>query len=136
MKEHAVYMQRCLELAAMAAAEGESPVGSVIVKEGRVLGEAFEKSRQLKDITRHAEVLAIMNAVEEHGSCEGAVLYTNAEPCILCSYVIRHHKIAAVVFSQYSGELGGAGSRYPILTAEDINAWSKPPQVIVYNENS
>ena len=47
------YMDRCLELAALAAAEGESPVGSVIVKDGQIIGEAYEKSRQLKDITRH-----------------------------------------------------------------------------------
>lgn len=135
MNEHHPYMQRCLELAAMAAAEGESPVGSVLVKDGIVLGEAFERSRQLKDITRHAEVLAIMDAVQKHGSCEGATLYTNVEPCILCSYVIRHHKLACVVLGKLSGELGGAGSRYPILTAGDITAWSNPPAVRIYRED-
>ncbi|RPE12428.1 nucleoside deaminase [Chitinophaga lutea] len=131
MSEHHPYLQRCLELGAMAAAEGESPVGSLIVKDGTILGEAFEKSRQLKDITRHAEVLAVMDALARHGSCDGATLYTNVEPCILCSYVIRHHKIGKVVFSRYSGELGGAGSRYAILTAEDIVKWGKAPAVEV-----
>ncbi|CAL1517477.1 deaminase [Chitinophaga sp. MM2321] len=132
MDKHHPYMQRCLELAAMAAAAGESPVGSIIVKDGMVLGEAFEKSKQLKDITRHAEVLAIMDALQRHDNCAGATLYSNVEPCILCSYVIRHHKIAEVVFSKHCGELGGTGPRFNLLTAPDIAAWGAAPVVTVY----
>jgi tRNA(Arg) A34 adenosine deaminase TadA len=131
MSDHEPYMQRCLELAGQAAAKGESPVGCVIVKDGIIIGEAFEQSRLLKDITRHAETLAILNAVNDHGNCEGAVLYSNVEPCILCSYVIRHHKIKQVVFSKACGELGGTTPRFPILTAE-IGAWAKAPMVIKY----
>ncbi|WP_246197899.1 nucleoside deaminase [Chitinophaga agrisoli] len=129
---HYPFMQRCLELAAIAAAEGESPVGSVVVKDGVILGEAAEKSRQLKDISRHAEALAVLEAVKRHGSCAGATIYSNAEPCILCSYMIRHHRIVEVVFSKYTGELGGAGSRYHILTADDISSWGPPPVVTIY----
>ena len=132
MDPHYKYMQRCTELAALAAAEGESPVGSLIVRDGIILGEAYEKSRQLKDITRHAEVLAIMDAIRNHGSCAGATLYSNVEPCALCSYVIRHHRLAEVVFSQYCGELGGTGPRFNLLTAEEITAWGPPPVVTVY----
>ena len=51
------FMDRCIALAEKAAAEGESPVGSIVVKEGRIIGEGYEKSRQLKDITRHAEIV-------------------------------------------------------------------------------
>ena len=133
MDHHTPYMQRCLELAAQAAARGESPVGSLVVKDGIVLGEAFEQSRRLKDITRHAEVLAIMDALQKHGSCAGATLYTNVEPCILCSYVIRHHRLAEVVFAKASGELGGTG-QYGILIAADILSWGPPP-VVVQLEN-
>lgn len=129
MEKHREYLQRCMELGEQAAAEGESPVGSIIVKDGLIIGEAYEKSRQLKDITRHAEVLAIMDAVEKHGSCAGAVLYTNAEPCILCSYVIRHHKIAEVVFNKYCGELGGTGPQFDLLTTNNISTWSAAPIV-------
>lgn len=132
MDEHKIYMDRCLELAAQAAAEGESPVGSVIVKDGMIIGEAYEKSRQLKDITRHAEVLAIMDAVKNQGNCVGAILYSNVEPCILCSYVVRHHKISAVVFSRHCGELGGTGPKFNLLTSNDISTWSVAPVVTVY----
>lgn len=129
MEEHWKYLQRCMELGEQAAAEGESPVGSILVKDGLIIGEAYEKSRQLKDITRHAEVLAIMDAVDKHGSCAGAILYTNAEPCILCSYVIRHHKIAEVVFNKYCGELGGTGPQFNLLTTNHISSWSVAPIV-------
>lgn len=124
-------MLRCLQLAQHAAAEGESPVGCVIVKDGVIIGEAFEQSRMLKDITRHAETLAVLNAVKYHGGCEGAILYSNVEPCILCSYVIRHHKIKQVIFTKTCGELGGTGTRFPILTAE-VASWAKAPEVIRY----
>jgi tRNA(Arg) A34 adenosine deaminase TadA len=133
MDEYESYMQRCYQLAEQAAAQGESPVGCVVVKDGVVIGEAYEQSRQLNDITRHAETIAILNAVRDYGSCEGAVLYTNVEPCILCSYVIRHHKIQMVVFSRHSGELGGTGTRFPILIAE-IKSWVNVPVVIQYPE--
>ena len=129
MNIHSLYMQRCLELAAEAAAKGESPVGSIIVKDGIVLGEAFEQSRRLKDVTRHAEVLAIMDALQKHGSCAGATLYSNVEPCILCSYVIRHHRLAEVVFAKACGELGGMGPN-GILIADDIHSWGPPPGVV------
>ncbi len=134
MDHHHPYMQRCLELAGLAAAEGESPVGSVIVKDGKIIGEAYEKSRQLKDITRHAEVLAIMDAVQKTGSCAGATMYTNVEPCLLCSYVIRHHRIAQVVYSKPCGELGGTNPQFNLLTTNDIAAWGDAPMVIVSKE--
>lgn len=129
--DHELYMQRCLQLAEQAAANGESAVGCVIVKDGIIIGEASEQSRQLKDITRHAEILAILNAMRDHGSCEGAVLYSNVEPCILCSYAIRHYRIKEVVFSRPCGELGGTGPRFPILTA-DIASWGIIPLVTQY----
>ncbi|HEY1166341.1 MAG TPA: deaminase [Chitinophaga sp.] len=128
------YMDRCLELAALAAAEGESPVGSVIVKDGQIIGEAYEKSRQLKDITRHAEALAVIDAVKKNGSVAGATLYTNVEPCLLCSYVIRHHRIARVVYSKACGELGGTNPRFNLLTADDIAVWGTAPVVNVYQD--
>ena len=125
-------MQRCRELATLAGLEGESPVGCVIVKEGRIIGEAFEKSRQLKDITRHAEVLAIMDAVQQEGSCAGSTMYTTTEPCILCSYVIRHHRIAVVVYDKPCGELGGTGPYFNLLTTETITSWGKAPEIISF----
>ena len=127
-------MKRCMELATQAASEGESAVGSVIVKNGIIIGEGYEKSKQQKDVTRHAEVVAILDAVTRNGSCAGATLYSNVEPCLLCSYVVRHHKIAEVVFSKYCGELGGTNPKFSILTTSEITTWGEAPAVLTYSE--
>ncbi|MCO5235022.1 MAG: nucleoside deaminase [Chitinophagaceae bacterium] len=132
MPNHAEFMQRCYELAEIARKEGESPVGSVLVKNGIIIGEGTERSRQLKDLTRHAEVVAILDALKTAGSVEGAILYTNVEPCILCSYVIRQQKIKEVVFAKYAGELGGTASPFNILTTVEIKSWSSPPAITIY----
>jgi tRNA(adenine34) deaminase len=131
---HKPFMDRCLELGMMAMLEGESPVGSVVVRDGQIIGEGYEKSRQLKDVTRHAEVIAILDAGQKNESCEGATLYSNVEPCILCSYVVRHYKIAKVVFSKYCGELGGTNEDMSVLTTDKISKWAEPPVVIVYGD--
>ena len=134
MHEHQKYMRRCYELAEMAAREGESAVGSVLVKDGVIIGEAYEKSRQLKDITRHAEVLALLDALKTNNSLAGSVLYSNVEPCMLCSYVIRHHRIREVVFAKHSGELGGTNPPCNLLTAAHFKSWDAPPVITVYAE--
>ncbi|RFM33546.1 nucleoside deaminase [Chitinophaga silvisoli] len=129
MENHRPYLERSLELAQEAAQAGESAVGCVIVKDGVIIGEGTEQSRRLKDVTRHAEVVAVLDAVHRHGSCAGATLYSNVEPCILCSYVIRHYKIAQVVFTDYCGELGGTLPPFNILTTAEIKSWNPPPIV-------
>ncbi|HEY4063994.1 MAG TPA: nucleoside deaminase [Puia sp.] len=133
MNAHSLYLTRCLELARIAAAQGDSPVGSIVVKDGKILGEAWEDAKKTRDPTRHAEALAIGDAIKKHGSCEGATLYSNIEPCLLCAYVIRHHRIRAVVFNRYSGELGGYKGRINLLEA-DLSSWGKAPEVIVVPE--
>src|ERR1700761_5418634 len=130
MDPHENYMQRCLELAWQASKEGESPVGSILVKNGQIIGEAYEKSRQLKDITRHAEMLAILDALKNTADLSGAILYSNVEPCILCAYAIRHHKIAEVVYRKSAGELGSTNPPFNILTAP-LKSWTTPPKVTV-----
>ncbi|GEP97031.1 nucleoside deaminase [Chitinophaga cymbidii] len=132
MDEHKEYMKRCLTLSQKALDEGESPVGCVIVKDGKIIGEGYEKSRQLKDVTRHAETVAILDALKNTTDLSGAVLYSNVEPCILCSYVIRHHKISEVVFAKTAGELGGTCAPFDILTSATFLSWGPPPKITVY----
>ncbi|OQP58774.1 nucleoside deaminase [Niastella populi] len=129
MNAHQQFMEKCFALAEKAAAEGESPVGSIVVKDGLVIGEGYEKSRQLKDITRHAEMVAILDAVNKGQDLRGAVLYSNVEPCILCSYAIRHYKIGEVVFAKLSGEAGGTRAPFNVLTTTALGLWGPPPTV-------
>ncbi|MBX2888435.1 MAG: nucleoside deaminase [Ferruginibacter sp.] len=131
MNNHHKYMSRCHELAEVSKKEGESAVGCVIVKKGKIIGEGTEKSKQLKDITRHAEVVAILDALRNNHDLSQAILYTNVEPCILCSYAIRHYKIGEVVFEKHCGELGGTAPSFHLLTNQNIKSWGVPPVVTI-----
>lgn len=125
-------LARCQVLARMAADRGESPVGAVIVAAGAIIGEGIEAARGTRDITAHAEVEAIRAAISTHGpDLSAATLYTTHEPCLLCSYAIRHHRIRRVVYQHAVPHVGGATSSYPILTASDIPIWGPPPVVDV-----
>lgn len=84
------------------------------------------------DLTGHAEVLACQDAVNKTGSkrLDGTTLYTTAEPCFMCSYVIRQSGIALVVYGIETPLIGGVTSSMPILTDAGLSSWGKPPAVI------
>ena len=132
MESHLPFISRCVELGLQARQTGNSPVGSLLVKEGIIVGEGQENTRPRGDITLHAEVEAIREAVRQLGTTDlsACTLYTTHEPCLLCSYVIRHHKIQMVVFAISSQHVGGFSSPYPLLTVTDIPIWGPPPAVL------
>jgi len=57
-------------------------------------------------------------------------LVTTHEPCILCSYAIRHHRIPLVVFGVAVGEIGGYSSELAVLKDRTVKRWGEPPEVI------
>ncbi len=123
-------LARCDDLARIAADCQESPVGAVIVMEGAIVGEGVEAAKRRGDVTCHAEVEAIRAAVASRGrDLSTATLFTTHEPCLLCSYVIRHHRIARVVMRHAVPHVGGATSHHPILTVTDIPSWGPPPVI-------
>lgn len=122
----------CISLAKIALQRGESPVGSVIVRDGNIIGEGIEGGKAHGDITFHAEIEAIRHATKQMGKQDlsDCSLYTTHEPCIMCSYVIRHTKIPLVVIGVTTGEIGGFSSKLPLLLDTTIQRWTKPPTVI------
>lgn len=125
------YMKRCLELARRALARGDAPVGSLLVREGRVVGEGLESVRSQRDPAGHAEISAIRAATVRLNSSNltGATLYTTVEPCFMCSYVIRQCRVSRIVFGVPVLTVGGSSSRFPILIDPQIDNWGRPPQV-------
>ena len=93
-------MSRCLELAALAKRSGDSQVGSVVVRRGAIIGEGVESVRLVNDPTAHAEIVAIRIACEKSGTLDlsDCELFTNVEPCVMCSYAIKQTRIGRVVF--------------------------------------
>jgi tRNA(adenine34) deaminase len=94
------YMALALEEAAAAAAEGEVPVGAVVVRGGRVVSRDHNRPIALHDPTAHAEILAMRAAARGAGNYRltGATLYVTLEPCFMCAGAIIHARIGRVVF--------------------------------------
>ena len=129
---HQHFMRRCIELAIIAKQRGDTAVGSLVVLNGEIIGEGIEKLPTSLNITDHAEVLACQSAIDRIGTrlLTGASLYTTAEPCFMCSYVIRQSRIALVVYGTESPEIGGVSSSMPILTEARVSQWAAPPEIV------
>lgn len=110
-------MRRCLDLARVALEQGDSPVGSLIVQDGRIVARGVEAVNAKSDPTAHAEVEALRAACESLRALDlsGCVLYTNVEPCWMCSYAIRQTRIARVVFGLRNEKVGGLSSKFRVL---------------------
>jgi tRNA(adenine34) deaminase len=132
MMDHETYLRRCLELAREAGDRGDTPVGALVVLDGRIVSEASEELPTGSLVTGHAEVLAVQRAIDLLGSTDlsGGTLYTTAEPCVMCSYVIRQARIPAVVYGRNTPLIGGVTSAHPILSAVDLDPWRPAPEVI------
>lgn len=125
-------MRHCIELAKTALSQGNTPVGCVVVVDGQIVGEGIEALPTGTELTGHAEVLACQAAVNSTGRrrLEGAALYSTAEPCLMCSYVIRQCGIALVVFGKNTSDIGGVTSNLPVLTHTHLGNWMPPPDIV------
>jgi len=129
-------MRRCFELARAAVGRRELPFGSVVARNGAEISGEGNGVREARDVTRHAEVCAIVSAQQLLGraSLEGCTLYTNIEPCAFCSYAIREARVARVVFALASPVMGGA-SRWDVLQDSGLSrglpeVFAPPPAVV------
>ena len=95
-----VFMGRALELAQRAQAEGEVPVGAVVVFQKKILGEGWNHPISASDPTAHAEMQAMRAAAAALGNYRltGATLYVTLEPCDMCVGAMFHARIARAVF--------------------------------------
>src|SRR6516165_2889785 len=115
-------MARCIELSLKAVGEGEYPFGSVVVLDGRIIAEATNRTARDNDVSRHAEVIALSQAQQAASRLElrRATLYSNVEPCAMCSYCIREAWIGRVVYAIGSPVMGGL-SKWNILRDDGIS---------------
>jgi tRNA(adenine34) deaminase len=129
-------MRRCLSLAAESLKVREYPFGAVVVRNGEILAEATNRVARDCDVTRHAEIVAMADAQRKLGDTDlsDCTLYSNVEPCALCSYAIREARVAKVVFALRSPVMGGF-SRWNILNDRDLSTtmpqvFEPPPEVV------
>lgn len=93
------YMKLALTEARAAAAEGEIPVGAVIVSGGRIVGRGHNLTETLRDVTAHAEMQAITAAATERDAkyLDDATLYVTLEPCLMCAGAIGWSQLRRIV---------------------------------------
>lgn len=123
MIEDEAWMRRALALAAEAAADGEVPVGAVLVKDGAVLGEGRNGPIGRCDPTAHAEVLALRQAAGRAGNYRlvGSTLYVTVEPCTMCAGALVHARVARLVFGAAEPRAGAVVSSARVLDNPQLN---------------
>ena len=129
---HIPYMEQCIVLAKKALEIGDFPVGSVVVKNNVVIGRGSEAVKSANDVTKHAEIEAIKDALNNIGTkdLENCDLYTTHEPCLMCSYVIRHYKLRTVVYGTKVDHVGGITSDLKVMLTSKVPNWGKAPTIV------
>lgn len=111
-------MGRALELAAAAAADGDIPVGAVVVDAaGEIIGEGRNTRERDGDPTGHAEVVALRAAAEAKGEwrLEGCTLVVTLEPCAMCAGAVVAARVPRVVLGAWDAKAGACGSVWDIV---------------------
>lgn len=117
------FMTRALELARTAEAAGEVPVGAVIVKDGAIVAEGWNRPISTNDPTAHAEIVAMRAAAETLQSYRllGTTIYVTLEPCAMCAGAMVHARVKRLVYAATDPRAGAAGSIFNITQHPSLN---------------
>src|SRR6267154_1292644 len=117
------FMGEALRQAARAYEAEETPIGAVVVREGRIIARAFNQVELLKDATAHAEMLALTQAESVVGDWRltDCTLYVTKEPCPMCAGAMVHVRLARVVFGAGDPKGGAAGGAMNLLQCPSLN---------------
>jgi tRNA(adenine34) deaminase len=116
-------MRLALEQARTASAQGEVPIGAVLVRDGQVLAQAHNLRETWQDPTAHAEIIAIREAATQSGSWRltDTTLYVTLEPCAMCIGAIILARIPRLVFGAMDPKAGACGSIFDLPTERKLN---------------
>jgi tRNA(adenine34) deaminase len=123
--DDAYYMRRAIELAREAEAAGEVPVGALIVRDGEVLAEGFNRPISTHDPTAHAEMVALRAAAARVDNYRllGTTLYVTLEPCAMCAGAMVHSRVQRLVYAATDPRAGAAGSVFNVVQNPALNHW-------------
>lgn len=119
------FMKRAIELAKRAQYLGEVPVGAVVVKDNKIIGEGYNQREFKQNPIAHAECVAIEDAARVLGDwrLDGCELYVTLEPCVMCTGAIINARISTVVFGAYDLKAGCMDS---VTNLTNLPLGSKP----------
>lgn len=106
------FMLKAIELAKKSLGSDDVPVGAVVVKDGAIIGEGYNRRERDGDPIAHAEIIAIKEASKTLGSwrLEDCELYVTLEPCPMCAGAIINSRIKRVVFGAYETKSGSCSA--------------------------
>ena len=116
-------MQRALQLAYQAQAEGEVPIGAVLVLNEDVIAEGYNQPIRQSDPTAHAEIMVLRMAAQKMVNYRlvNSTLYTTLEPCCMCAGAIVHARVKRVVCATLDPRAGAGGSVFNLLNSDKLN---------------
>lgn len=117
------WMRHALMLAQRAQAEGEVPVGAVLVKDDEIIGEGWNRPINTHDPSAHAEIMALRAAAQklENYRLPSTTLYVTLEPCIMCAGAITHARVSRLVFGATDPKAGAVDSVYDVIANPKLN---------------
>ena len=116
-------MEDALREAQRALAQGEVPVGAIVVCDGRIVGRGCNRPLSANDPTAHAEILALREAGQAMGNyrlleCD---MYVTVEPCVMCAGAITHARIRRLIYGAEDPKAGAVHSMLQVLNHPKLN---------------
>lgn len=113
MNQKEFFMKAALQQAQKAAGQGEVPVGAVVVKDGQIIAKGCNRREKEKQITGHAEIIALQKAADALGDwrLSGCDLYVTLEPCAMCAGAILQSRIRRVFYGAFDPAEGAVCSK-------------------------
>lgn len=117
------FMHVALEEAALAAEEGEVPIGAVVVFDGEVIARAHNRRETDTDPSAHAEFVAMVEAsrVLDRWRLTGCTVYVTLEPCVMCAGLMVNSRVDRCVFGASDPKGGAVGTLYDLSHDERLN---------------
>ncbi|WP_284452155.1 tRNA adenosine(34) deaminase TadA [Methylophaga thalassica] len=121
-KDH-YWMQKALALARNAEAQGEVPVGAIIVLDDQIIGQGWNQPIASQDATAHAEIVALRQACQtmQNYRLPGSEIYITLEPCMMCAGALVHARIARCIYATAEPKTGAAGSCIDAFALPNLN---------------
>jgi tRNA(adenine34) deaminase len=138
LPEDTAWMEQALEQARTAARAGEVPVGALVIKDGKILGAAHNRTLLDNDPAAHAEIVALRQAAARLSNhrLTGCEMYVTIEPCAMCAGAMIHARIARLVYGAVDPKAGAAGSVLEVINHPKLNHQMKVTPGVLADECS
>lgn len=132
-----MFMRAALALAEQAAGDGEVPVGSVVVRDGEIVGRGANRPVTAHDPAAHAEIVALRDAghTVRNYRLTGCTLYVTIEPCVMCAGAIMHARIARLVYGARDPKTGACGSVVDLFADQRLNHHTEVTEGVLAGES-